>query len=156
MSISTLRYPLTFSSFLPLLVAWSLSDVPDRTRYSQRTFASLEYRTRNHQVQVPPYTGSILRRNKVHGLRVTLTIDNTSVLYYLCSNSELKLALSGLSDVWKLNGAQFTLSLCARLHVLWVRTPITSPTPRAKLNCSSLKWLDQSKQMSIKQFHSSI
>ena len=36
-SISTLKYPLTFSSFLPLLVVWSLSDVPDRTRYSQRT-----------------------------------------------------------------------------------------------------------------------
>ena len=85
-----LKYPLTFSS-LPLLVVWSLSAVTDRTRSSQRTFASLEYRMWKIDFTLSPGTTSYRQHFTKESYQGTRPQSHC--------NSELKLALSSLSDV---------------------------------------------------------
>ena len=106
--ISTQKHSLTFSSLLPLLVVWSLSDVGTRFIPPQRT--QVFTKSRYHLIP-PAFYEEIGSKNTASEVTPTW-----------------KLALS---DVRKL---KWRAILCARVHT-WcehARPRITSPTPRCK------------------------
>ena len=113
MLIATLKYPLTFSSFLPLLAVWSLSDVPDRTHYTHRTFASLQYRTQ--KIDFPPSPGSyhIIPAAFYEGIVSRYTASES---LYLRTETCFVMFVRRVK-----------ISAC--IHVLWACTPILAPPP---------------------------